>query len=142
MVLTVLQFHLRVYCVASGALTVYLYPRILALFSSEEYKEPSQTSDAVESSDLRPHLTNTCLQGPAGEENVRLLHELIGRSILSGDAFDANCLFSEEDATSIMDQISDSLSETFKAALQMPVHFQVCFSRTCAVNRVPDVIFS
>ncbi|KAL5534260.1 hypothetical protein ACEPAG_722 [Sanghuangporus baumii] len=118
------KFHLRVYCVASGALTVYLYPRVLALFAPEEYKKPSQISDSVERSDLRSHLTNTCLQGAVGEENVRLLHELIGCNILSGDGSDASYLFSEEDVASIMDQISDALSETFKAALQMPVHFQ------------------
>ena len=36
-----------------------------------------------------------------------------------------NPLFSQEDLDSVMGQMSVALAETFKAALQMPVHFQV-----------------
>ena len=69
------------YCVASGALKVYMYDRILALFSSVEYQPP--TSDDTIGIDLAAHLTNTSLQTETGEKYVRLLDELVGTSILS-----------------------------------------------------------
>ncbi|EJD03975.1 tubulin-tyrosine ligase [Fomitiporia mediterranea MF3/22] len=118
------KFHLRAYCVASGALSVYLYPRILALFSSEAYVQPSSAFKTLNDIDLRPHLTNTCLQGKAGETNVRLLDELVGYRILSEDDPDDRECITEHDIASITNQVADALSETFKAALQMPVHFQ------------------
>ncbi|KAH8120298.1 tubulin-tyrosine ligase [Phellopilus nigrolimitatus] len=117
------KFHLRAYCVTSGALTVYLYPRVLALFSSEPYSNPSDGPGPSENMDLRPHLTNTCLQRDNGEQSVRLLSELIGCSILSESASGQDKL-REDDVNSMLSQMSDILAETFKAALQMPVHFQ------------------
>ncbi|THH11119.1 hypothetical protein EW145_g858 [Phellinidium pouzarii] len=114
------KFHLRAYCVASGALSVYLYPHVLALFSSEPYKKPSEISGSSGSFDLRPHLTNTCLQEDKGEENVRLLQELIGCSILS--SYEEK--ITKNDIDSFLKQIAEIIAETFRAALQMPVHFQ------------------
>ncbi|KAL1741482.1 tubulin-tyrosine ligase family-domain-containing protein [Schizophyllum fasciatum] len=106
-------FHLRAYCVASGAITLYLYDRILALFSSVPYTPPqSSASDSPSSIDLAPHLTNTSLQTHRGEEGVRLLDELVGPT------------FTQEHIDDIVQQISQILGETFKAALANPVHFQ------------------
>ncbi|KAK2461796.1 hypothetical protein APHAL10511_006259 [Amanita phalloides] len=117
------KFHLRVYCVAKGALEVYLYDRVLSLFSSVPYQPLHASDEAPGPIDLTPHLTNTSLQSHRGEEGVRLLQELVGCHILSGD-HEASRRLTSEDVNSIIKQITQVLSATFKAALQMPVHFQ------------------
>ncbi|CDO72339.1 hypothetical protein BN946_scf184977.g36 [Trametes cinnabarina] len=117
------KFHLRVYCVASGAIKVYVYDRILALFSAIPYSPPSVRQDGAEEHtvDLAAHLTNTSLQTERGEAGVRLLDELIGCHVLSDPG---HLAFSHDDISAIKLQISDVLSETFKAAVEMSVHFQ------------------
>jgi tubulin--tyrosine ligase len=50
------KFHIRTYVVAVGALKVYVYKPMLALFATEPYAAPGEQSD------LKAHLTNTCLQ--------------------------------------------------------------------------------
>ena len=103
-------------------MTVYLYTRLLSLFSSEPYISPhSSTPQAV---DLRPHLTNTCLQQHRGELGVRLFEELIGCNMLPVDVFGSRTL-SREDFNEIIKQISGVLADTFQAAAQSPIHFQV-----------------
>ncbi|TFK30600.1 tubulin-tyrosine ligase [Coprinopsis marcescibilis] len=119
------KFHLRVYCVATGALKVYVYDRILALFASVPYGKPRLEITEPEeppSINLQPHLTNTSLQSHRGEEGVRLLNELIGCQVLSGDQDEQT--FTEEDLASITHQIGDVLAETFKAGLENPIYFQ------------------
>lgn len=119
---------------ASGALSIYLYPQILALFSAVPYVTPvlsefDGTESHISSVDLAPHLTNTSLQTHRGEEGVRLLDELIGCSILSSDESgkgpDGYLTLTSGDVAAIKDQVAGVLAETFKAALEMPVHFQV-----------------
>ncbi|KAF9015315.1 TTL-domain-containing protein [Cyathus striatus] len=118
------KFHLRVYCVASGAIQLFLYDRILALFSSSPYINPNvQNKARRDFIDLTPHLTNTSLQTHRGEEGVRLLEELIGCRILYSGG-DEERIFTREDMTFIRGQMVDILTETFQAALQNPVHFQ------------------
>lgn len=119
------KFHLRAYCVACGDLTLYLYTRVLALFSSKPYTPPAHAVDGT--IDLAPHLTNTSLQIQGGEEGVRLLDELAGCHILSCgvDATRGESTLTSGHLADIQDQIADSLAETFKAALQWPIHFQV-----------------
>lgn len=118
------KFHLRVYCVAVGALKVYAYNRILALFSAVPYKPP-QAVPSVEgdhsSVDLASHLTNTSLQVNGGEQSVRLLEELIGCHILSQEG---DPLFTTANFEDIVQNLGKVLAETFKAALGNPVHFQ------------------
>ena len=110
------------YCIGSGALKVYLYTRILALFSSEPFVLP-ETGDSNPL--LTPHLTNTSLQTDRGEAGVRLLSELVGCQILS-PGWDRK--LTEEDVNTLVDRMGEILSETFKAALGNPVHFQVSTS--------------
>ncbi|KAJ6509221.1 tubulin-tyrosine ligase [Mycena vitilis] len=120
------KFHLRAYCVASGALQVYLFDKILALFSAVPYAPPSAEVDEDGDSlpvDLGPHLTNTSLQTDRGEEGVRLFNELVSCHILSGPE-NSRAQFSAEDLKAIVDQMVVTLAETFKAALENPVHFQ------------------
>lgn len=112
-----------------------MYPRILALFSDVPYSPPvigeiSQDGRHIPV-DLRPHLTNTSLQTSRGGEGVFLLDELVGCHVLSSSGTSKNDLgkilqLTVNDIASIKDQMADVLSETFKAALEMPVHFQVC----------------
>ncbi|KAF8078459.1 tubulin-tyrosine ligase [Lyophyllum atratum] len=118
------KFHLRAYCLASGALQVYLYDRILALFSAVPYAEPVGNEEEGLLLDLTPHLTNTSLQTHKGEEGVRLLDELIGCQVLSHTGKSESTIFTAEDRAEIVRQMVDVLGETFKAALENPVHFQ------------------
>ena len=128
-----LQFHLRAYCFCSGAMALYLYTRVLALFSAAPYLSPSRQihQKTDEYLDLAPHLTNTSLQTHRGEEGVRLLNELIGCHLLSEqgdlplDPDDSAIRLEKEDVEEIIQQISHVLAETFKAAQASPVHFQV-----------------
>ena len=51
------KFHLRVYVLAVGNLSVYVYKNILALFSLKEYDSDNLSKEAFDS-----HITNTCVQ--------------------------------------------------------------------------------
>ncbi|KAF8898573.1 tubulin-tyrosine ligase [Infundibulicybe gibba] len=119
------KFHLRAYCVASGALSVYLYDRVLALFSSVPYQNPAtQSQDSGTATlDLTPHLTNTSLQTHRGDEGVRLLEELVGCHTPSNSNSDQPTL-TTMDVAHIVGQMVEVLAETFKAALATPIHFQ------------------
>jgi tubulin---tyrosine ligase len=123
------KFHLRAYCVAEGALNIYLFPKMLALFSSIPYSRPSLQEGTDETTiDLRAHLTNSALQTALGEENVRLLTELIGSTILSGPE---RRKFTEEDVARLIDQVALVVGEVFKPALDSAVHFQVLHGHAC-----------
>ncbi|KAH7104337.1 TTL-domain-containing protein [Auriculariales sp. MPI-PUGE-AT-0066] len=104
------KFHLRAYCVASGALTLYLSPHILALFSAKPYTVPSLD----ESIDLSIHLTNTALQPNEPStmtDCVRLLSEL---PLPEGITY-----------LSLVDQTRVLLADVFSAALHGgAAHFQ------------------
>ena len=113
---------------------MYLYTRILALFSAVPYVEPGANlaSHEKQSVDLAPHLTNTSLQGDHGEDSVRLLEEMIDWSILSGEFDDVK--LTAADVADIIRQIVDVLAETFKAGLETPIHFQVgCLYHTRSI---------
>ncbi|KAG9128453.1 hypothetical protein FRC07_011210 [Ceratobasidium sp. 392] len=128
------KFHLRVYCVASGALKLYMCPNILALFASTTYTPPQiSEKDDPNGIDLLPHLTNTSLQENVHESSVRLLRELVDCTILSGSQAGNNIL-SSEDIGEIENQAAEVLGETFKAAaLASSVHFQ---AKHCLLLRV------
>jgi hypothetical protein len=99
---------------------------MLALFSLKPYTPPAPaTGDAI---DLAPHLTNSSLQTHRGEEGVRLFDELVGCDILSrgADALSSDSTLTLDHLANIQDQIAEALVETFTAALQSPIHFQVC----------------
>ena len=72
--------------------------------------------------DLKSHLTNTSLQTECGETNVRLLEELEGCQILSGEE---DTQLHAADIDSVVSQIRNILADVFKAAVQHPTHFQV-----------------
>lgn len=112
---------------------MYLYARILALFSAVPYHPPSFDNDQDAPGptngviDLSAHLTNTSLQTERGEAGVRLLDELVGCHILKpsdkGPSI-SNAQFTPQDIEDIKAQMREILAETFKAALEMSIHFQ------------------
>lgn len=51
------KFHLRVYVIAVGNLSIYVYENILALFSLKSYNELD-----LKDQNLMSHITNTCYQ--------------------------------------------------------------------------------
>lgn len=91
---------------------------MLALFSSTAYCKPQITDDRI---DLSPHLTNTAIQPDHSEDHVRLLEELVGCHILSGNL---RTKFTDADLANLLEQMTKILAETFRAALHTVVHFQ------------------
>lgn len=109
------KFHIRTYVLATGALKVYVFKEMLALFAAKSYCAPHEEEDEVK--DLARHLTNTCFQegGSSNEGSVRrfwdLEHHVPG---LSAD-------WKEK----IFGQICAVTGEVFEAAARgMMVHFQ------------------
>jgi hypothetical protein len=72
------KFHLRVYALAVGALTAYVYTDVLTLFSLTAYA-------ADDPANVAAHITNTCCQSPADAAAVAaavgLLRDLPGRLV-------------------------------------------------------------
>lgn len=92
------------------------------------YALPTGDGDSAEGRtkvDLTPHLTNSSLQTHRGEEGVRLLSELVGCNVLSHQDADSSLTLTSEHIDGIIKQMGDVLAETFKAAVNAPIHFQV-----------------
>lgn len=110
------KFHIRTYVLAIGSLKVYVYKPMLALFAATPYVPPwSSTSDDTTSAttDLSPHLTNTCLQNGAHSGSVLSFFSIPDSQLP---------LQKKED---IFSQICATTGEIFEAAARgMSVHFQ------------------
>jgi tubulin--tyrosine ligase len=107
------KFHIRTYVLAVGALKVYVYKPMLALFATEPYAPPWRNPD------LKAHLTNTCLQETGEREgSVCLFWEL--------DNNLPNVTNSKESwKDDVFSQICAITAEAFEAAARgMMVHFQ------------------
>jgi tubulin--tyrosine ligase len=108
------KFHIRTYVLAVGALKVYVYKEMLALFASSPYIPPWSPSTSDTMADLSPHLTNTCLQPSVHDGTVKSFFSLPSSdlsSTMKGDIFK---------------QICETTGELFEAAAKgMMVHFQV-----------------
>ncbi|KAH9885532.1 5'/3'-nucleotidase sure [Xylariomycetidae sp. FL2044] len=83
------KFHIRAYVLCAGALDVYVYRDMLALFAAKPYSAPfggtaadASTADPEVSAsssddiDLESHLTNTCLQRSVAEGTVQRFWDL------------------------------------------------------------------
>lgn len=92
--------------------------------------------------DLEPHLTNTSLQVKRGEEGVRLLDELIGCHFFEEGCTDPIGILTKNDKADILQQMTQVLAETFRAALQNPVHFQVIRCLGSTLRMAFDFCFS
>jgi tubulin---tyrosine ligase len=109
------KFHIRTYVLAVGALKVYVYKRMLALFAAENYTPPSSTTkDTNPNGALSAHLTNTCLQSGEREGSVEEFWPLPTTSFQSTDW-----------RQDVFTQICTITGEVFEAAARsMSVHFQ------------------
>lgn len=108
------KFHIRTYVLATGALKVYVFKEMLALFAAKAYYSPHEEENEIQ--DLARHLSNTCFYGGGvNEDSVRrfwgLDYHVPG---LSAD-------WKEQ----IFKQICAITGEVFEAAARgMMVHFQ------------------
>ncbi|GAA5865512.1 hypothetical protein JCM8547_001272 [Rhodosporidiobolus lusitaniae] len=135
------KFHLRVYVLAVGGLTVYVHHPFLALFASSPYVHPSTLTSSSSSSpssssddvgappeiDLSSHLTNTCLQtsvlGEAAPQiSVSKLQGMEEKVILSGP-FKGEKL-GRERVEEIEEGVREATAEVFKAAVGAGSSFQ------------------
>ncbi|KXT05541.1 hypothetical protein AC578_3737 [Pseudocercospora eumusae] len=108
------KFHIRTYALAVGALQVYVYRPMLALFAGKPYVGPS--ASALPNEDLSSHLTNTCLQSGEREGSVHAFWSLPSRG---------NDKVSEDWQEDVFKQICSTTGEVFEAAARsMSIHFQ------------------
>jgi tubulin--tyrosine ligase len=106
------KFHIRTYVLAVGALKVFVYKPMLALFAGKFYSPPSSEET---SPDLSAHLTNTCLQTGEREGSVHAFWSL--PSTLPELPADWREV--------VFKQICESTGQVFEAAARsMSIHFQ------------------
>lgn len=106
------KFHIRTYVLSKGKLNVWVYDRMLMLFSHEPYKIPSTGELEGEPIDMSGHLTNTCLQTEKGIVDPLVVE--FGESELTTDQ-----------KSKILEQIHDVTGEVFKAAVTVDrINFQ------------------
>ena len=109
------KFHIRTYVLAFGALKVYVYKPMLALFAGKPYASPSSEETAP---DLSAHLTNTCMQTGEREGSVHAFWSL--PSTLP-DLQTQTPDWRED----VFKQICDATGQVFEAAARsMSIHFQ------------------
>ncbi|KAF2964865.1 hypothetical protein GQX73_g8690 [Xylaria multiplex] len=115
------KFHIRTYVACVGALDIYVYRRMLALFAGKPYVPPKYTPsadpDTAGDIDLEAHLTNTCLQRSVAENTVQPFWDLPLPSLPASTLTDAK--------EHIFDQICEITGEVFEAAARtMQMHFR------------------
>ncbi|KAJ2557727.1 tubulin--tyrosine ligase [Coemansia sp. RSA 1933] len=102
------KFHIRVYALAAGGLSVHVYRHMLALFAPEPYQQSASDLD-----NQAAHITNTCVQEkrPGFDESkaVELFWSL---------------QIPQQKLELIFDQICRILSETFAAVSSESTSFQ------------------
>ena len=107
------KFHIRTYVLATGALKVFVYKEMLALFAVKAYRSPASSEDA-DVLDLAQHLTNTCFQEEATKDSSVVRYWNL-------DSSDIRPNWKED----IFRQICDITGEVFEAAArEQMVHFQ------------------
>ncbi|KIW18470.1 5'/3'-nucleotidase SurE [Exophiala spinifera] len=107
------KFHIRAYVLAAGALRVFVYREMLALFAAKQYQSPGHSGDE-EILDLAQHLTNTCFQDE--ETKSSSVHQFwrLESTHLRADWKEM-----------VFQQICDVTGEVFEAAArEQMVHFQ------------------
>lgn len=100
------KFHIRTYVLCSGQINVYVYDRMLLLFSAEKYINPNMNNTLNDQGmiEMTGHLTNTCLQDQTDEKVV----EELEKSSLSLDM-----------KRNIIHQIHLIVADLFKAAVNV-----------------------
>ncbi|KAI6803757.1 hypothetical protein KC360_g476 [Hortaea werneckii] len=137
------KFHIRTYVLAVGALKVYVYKPMLALFAAKPYSAPGSSSPFSPSSadeenppddptdvnaDLTGHLSNTCfhLDPSTRESSVHAFWSLPSSSLLPSSSSSPAGPPEEEDwKDALFTQIQSITAQTFLAAARtMSIHFQ------------------
>lgn len=121
------KFHIRTYVLATGALQVFIYKPMLALFAARPYSPPWSSdfaSTETREDAMRAHLTNTCLQATGDREgSVGLFWSLPSSIPTQPDTPTPRAPHDWKDA--IFAQIQHITSQTFEAAARgMSIHFQ------------------
>ncbi|GCE99124.1 putative tubulin--tyrosine ligase pby1 [Zygosaccharomyces mellis] len=108
------KFHLRCYISCRGALEVYVYDRMLALFAPTSFTPLKNGAfSPTDILDLECHLTNTCLQTKTKEKDVSVTE------------FDRIPDLSQEQKSRIKSQIHQISHDVFLGALKVnAVNFQ------------------
>ncbi|KIW93920.1 5'/3'-nucleotidase SurE [Cladophialophora bantiana CBS 173.52] len=107
------KFHIRAYVLAVGALKVYVYKEMLALFAAKAYQPPASTT-GPDTLDLAQHLTNTCFQDEATKSAA--VHRFWD---LESTGMHTNW------KDGVFQQICDITGEVFEAAArEQMIHFQ------------------
>ncbi|KAF1978701.1 TTL-domain-containing protein [Bimuria novae-zelandiae CBS 107.79] len=120
------KFHIRTYVLATGALQVYVYRPMLALFAARAYIPPSEANlqDNPEEA-LRAHLTNTCLQETGEREGSVALFWNLPEEIPEQPSFTPALSADPHWKDTVFAQICAVTSEVFEAAARgMSIHFQ------------------
>ncbi|KAK4493976.1 hypothetical protein PRZ48_015162 [Zasmidium cellare] len=108
------KFHIRTYVVAFGALKVFVYKPMLALFAGPTYTNPCTATSPND--ELSSHLTNTCLQTGEREGSVHAFWSL--PTSVPG-------VTAQKWKEDVFDQICGITGEVFEAAARsMGIHFQ------------------
>ncbi|KAL6935480.1 related to Probable tubulin--tyrosine ligase PBY1 [Hanseniaspora guilliermondii] len=103
------KFHIRCYVVCVGDLQVYVYDRMLCLFSQAKYVAPSGNEIDLNNPEfLSQHLTNTCQQSSISTKTVRELNQV----------------FNESQGNMITSGIHRIVKDLFEAAKQDNYNFQ------------------
>ena len=111
------KFHIRTYILATGALKVYVYKHMLALFAADAYTTPGNPPNE----DLSRHLTNTCLQQTGDREGSVYAYWDLPAHIPSLQE-SSNRVDWKDD---VFQQVCKITGEVFEAAARsMSVHFQ------------------
>ncbi|KAL4915301.1 survival protein sure-like phosphatase/nucleotidase [Aspergillus aurantiobrunneus] len=120
------KFHIRTYVLASGALKVYVFKEMLALFASKPYVSPSSSPVSEDPStedpiaDLTRHLTNTCFQDKSLSES-----DTVRRFWTLPSTPPPNSKLASTWKEEIYEQICCATGELFTAAARgMMIYFQ------------------
>lgn len=106
------KFHIRTYVLSKGKLNVWVYDRMLMLFSHESYNIPSTSELEGHPIDMSGHLTNTCLQTEKG---------VVDPLVVEFAESKLTC----EQRKKILHQIHDVIGDVFKAAATVDrINFQ------------------
>ena len=124
------KFHIRTYVLAVGALKVYVYREMLALFAAEPYVKPGAEPADLDGGrlDMRAHLTNTCLQDGTREGSVLRFWDLPpsvpspARRVTPSSY--APTSTSADWRTHVFSTICSSTASLFEAASTQPTTFQ------------------
>jgi tubulin--tyrosine ligase len=119
------KFHIRTYVLAYGALQVFVYRPMLALFAARPYLPPWANDFELDRDEaMRAHLTNTCLQATGEREGSVGLFWNLPDTIPTQP--DVKATIDLKDwKEKVFKDICNITSETFEAAARgMSIHFQ------------------